>query len=59
MMTRLSLRGDWQAELRRMFPRISDAHLARFAIIAEADNLVNDEGEPTRALMGWCREVAR
>lgn len=59
MMIRLSLRGDWRAELRAMFPRVTDAQLARFAILAEAGNLVNDEGEPTRAMIGWCREVAQ
>jgi hypothetical protein len=59
MMTRFSLRGDWPAELRRMYPRVTDAQIARFAILAEADNLVTDEGEPTRALMGWCRECVK
>lgn len=59
MMIRLSLRGDWRTELRAMFPKITDAQLARFAILAEAGNLVDDEGEPTRAMIGWCREVAQ
>jgi hypothetical protein len=58
MMTRFSMRPDWPAELRRMFPKVADAQIARFAILAEADNIVTDEGEPTRALMGWCREAA-
>jgi hypothetical protein len=55
--TTFSLRIDWPAELRRMFPRVTDDQIARFAILAEADNLVTDAGEPSRALMGWCREV--
>ncbi len=59
ILTRISLRPDWPAELRRMFPGISDAHLARFAILAMDDNLLTDEGEPTRALMGWCRRVIK
>ncbi len=57
ILTRLSLRPDWPAELRRIFPRVTDDQIARFAILAEADNLVTDAGEPSRALMGWCREV--
>lgn len=58
ILTRISLRADWPAELRRMFPRVTDDQIARFAILAEADNLVTDAREPSRALIGWCREVA-
>lgn len=58
ILTRISLRADWRDELRRMFPRITDQHLNRLAILAEADNVLTDDGEPTLALLGWCREVA-
>jgi hypothetical protein len=58
-LTRLSLCRDWPAVLRAMFPRITPAQIAAFAILCEADNLVTDNGEPTLAMMGWCREVAR
>ncbi len=59
ILRRLSLRSDWRDELRRMFPRVTDAQLARFAILAERDNLVSDSGEPSLAFMGWCREVSQ
>jgi hypothetical protein len=59
ILRRLSLRSDWRDELRRMFPRVTDAQLARFAILAERDNLIADNGEPSLAFMGWCREVSQ
>ena len=57
ILTRLSLRADWRNELRAMFPRVTDKHLDRFAILAERDNIVTDKNEPTLAFIGWCREV--
>ena len=59
MMTRYSLPADWRDQIRRMYPRITDDHMNRFAIMAEADNIITDAGEPTPAMTGWCRGLVR
>lgn len=58
-LTRFSLSPDWPDQLRRMFPRITPLQINAFAILAEADKLVTDEGEPHPLLLGWCRQVAK
>lgn len=58
ILTRISLRGDWPDELRRMFPRITLSQVEAFGILAAADNVVTDDGEPTRAMLAWCARVA-
>jgi hypothetical protein len=59
MMIRISLRGDWRNQLRCMYPRITADMVDRFAIMAEADNIITDEGLPTPALVGWCKGAAQ
>lgn len=58
ILTRISLRCDWPDELRRMFPGITVSQVEAFAILAAADDIVTDDGEPTMAMLAWCERVA-
>ncbi len=54
-----SLRSDWPAELRRIFPRITQPQIDAFRALIEADRLVDDDGAPTEALVARCEGAKR
>lgn len=54
---RLSLSGDYRAQLVAMFPRVTAAQLLRFDDLAATDRLVSDDGEPHPALEAWIAGV--
>jgi hypothetical protein len=56
---RISLCANWPDELRRIHPRITFSQIEAFGALAEADNLVTDEGELTDAAQRWARGVAK
>lgn len=56
---RIALRGDYQAQLLDMFPRLTAPQMIRFNDLVASDRLVTDDGEPTQALIKWVAGVAR
>lgn len=56
-LTRIALRTDWPQQLHAMFPGVTRPQIEAFGKLAEADQLVDDCGEPTEALVRWCGEV--
>lgn len=56
---RFHLAGAWRAEMRLMFPRVTEAQLDQLGELIGSDRFITDAGDPHPELMEWVRRVGR
>lgn len=56
---RFNLATTWRAEMRLMFPRVTEAELDQLGALIATDRFVTDAGDPHPDLIEWVSRVGR